>query len=213
MAIDKTRVDALMFDMDGTLWDAMDSYAEVWNRTFAEYGEEVHITGRDLLHGMGKTLDQILAMICESFGTKNYGERFLQRVDEIEDELLPRMGGTLYPDVKEGIAQLSQHYKIFLVSNCGSNGLSNFMDFTGLRQYVTDFLTYGMTKMAKSDNMLLLKERYGLQNPIYVGDTQGDCNETHRAGMKFVYCSYGFGNCADYDMKADNFKQIIDYFL
>ena len=59
MAIDKTRVDALMFDMDGTLWDAMDSYAEVWNRTFAEYGEEVHITGRDLLHGMGKTLDQI----------------------------------------------------------------------------------------------------------------------------------------------------------
>ena len=77
MAIDKTRVDALMFDMDGTLWDAMDSYAEVWNRTFAEYGEEVHITGRDLLHGMGKTLDQILAMICENFGTKNYGERFL----------------------------------------------------------------------------------------------------------------------------------------
>ena len=95
MAIDKTKVDALMFDMDGTLWNAMDSYAEVWNQAFAEYGQTVKITGDDLLDGMGKTLEQILDMICERFGATNPGEGFLQRVDDIEDVLLPRMGGVL----------------------------------------------------------------------------------------------------------------------
>lgn len=213
MAIDKTKVDALMFDMDGTLWNAMDSYAEVWNQAFAEYGQTVKITGDDLLDGMGKTLEQILDMICERFGATNPGDGFLQRVDDIEDVLLPRMGGVLYADVKEGLAKLSQRYPIFLVSNCGVNGLVNFMEYTGLRQFVTDYLTYGMTRLSKADSMLMLKHRHQLQNPVYVGDTQGDCNETHRAGMKFVFCNYGFGTCADYDMQVDCFKEIIDYFL
>ena len=36
--IDKEKVDSLIFDMDGTLWDAMKSYAEVWNVAFRELG-------------------------------------------------------------------------------------------------------------------------------------------------------------------------------
>ncbi len=28
--------DSVIFDMDGTLWDAVDSYCRVWNATIAE---------------------------------------------------------------------------------------------------------------------------------------------------------------------------------
>ena len=33
-------MDALIFDMDGTLWDAVDSYSEVWNETFRELEQQ-----------------------------------------------------------------------------------------------------------------------------------------------------------------------------
>ena len=33
-----TQFDSLIFDMDGTLWDAVDSYVAVWDATFAEFG-------------------------------------------------------------------------------------------------------------------------------------------------------------------------------
>ena len=39
MTIDH-NTDALIFDMDGTLWDAVDTYAEIWNMAFEREGIE-----------------------------------------------------------------------------------------------------------------------------------------------------------------------------
>ena len=35
------RFDAYIFDMDGTLWDAVDSYAAIWNTTIVQLGVQV----------------------------------------------------------------------------------------------------------------------------------------------------------------------------
>ncbi|WP_369124785.1 HAD family hydrolase, partial [Mucilaginibacter sp. 10I4] len=45
------KPDSLIFDMDGTLWDAVDTYAHSWNVVFAELGIDKTIT-RDVLAGM-----------------------------------------------------------------------------------------------------------------------------------------------------------------
>ena len=47
---DWVSTDALIFDMDGTLWDAVDSYCEIWNRTFRDFGVDCTV-GRDVLTG------------------------------------------------------------------------------------------------------------------------------------------------------------------
>ena len=33
-----SNVDSLIFDMDGTLWDAISSYCEIWRICFANHG-------------------------------------------------------------------------------------------------------------------------------------------------------------------------------
>ncbi len=207
------NVDSLIFDMDGTLWDAMKSYAEVWNVAFKEYGLDITVNEDVLKTGMGMNIGDIMEMLSKQYGFKISADTFIARVDEIEGELLPKIGGVLYPGVKAGLEHLSKKYRLFLLSNCGAQGLPNFMEFTGTKRYFTDYLSYGMREQSKADNLAYLCECHGLKNPVYVGDTQSDCNQAHKAGIPFVYASYGFDDCADYDMRIDSFSELEKYFL
>jgi len=61
--------------------------------------------------------------------------------------------------------------------------------------------------------MLLLKEKYHLQHPLYMGDIEADGRETHRAGLPFVYARYGFGHTDDYELAFDSFEDFTNFFL
>ena len=41
--------DAIIFDMDGTLWNALDSYARIWNVCMREFAISGQIEAADLL--------------------------------------------------------------------------------------------------------------------------------------------------------------------
>ena len=62
--IDWVATDALCFDMDGTLWDAVDSYCEIWNRCFRKVGMDRVVARQDLLACMGQNLHEILRRLC-----------------------------------------------------------------------------------------------------------------------------------------------------
>ena len=213
MIIDK-NIDSLLFDMDGTLWNATDSYAEIWNRCFADCGIDICITGNDLVSYMGKPIEIIVNGITGGRVDENFDrEAFVDALGRVEDDMMPRLGGKLYPGVYDGLKELSRHYKLFMVSNCGRNGLRNFMQFTGTTGFFTGSISYGENPVPKGENMSCLIKKYSLKGAIYVGDTQGDCDETHRAGIPFAYARYGFGMCQGYDMAFDSFADFTQYFI
>lgn len=206
--------DALIFDMDGTLWDATDSYAEVWNRCYAQHGIDLHINGSDLVPYMGKPIEVIAKGLTEGHAPAGFDySEFVDALLCAEEEMMPQLGGNLYPGVKEGLSVLAQHYHLLMMSNCGRNGLHNFMQFTGTAQLFSGSITYGENPVPKSGNICRLIERHGLRHAVYVGDTQGDCDETHRAGIPFVYASYGFGKCQGYDIAFDSFADFTKFFI
>lgn len=212
MTINKNKIDCLIFDMDGTLWNATESYAAIWNEACKLNNYDVRITGKDLLPHMGKTLDLIT--------TGLYGEdfpmdvnKFLEDVYRLESELMPKLGGILYDGVREGFEKLSKHYKLLLLSNCGVHGLQNFMEYTGLTPFVTDTITFGETQVPKSENLKIISERNNVKHPVYVGDTKGDCDETHKANLPFAYMEYGFGTCEDPELTFKSFDELTEYFL
>ena len=168
MTID-TQTDALIFDMDGTLWDAVDTYAAIWNMAFKEIGSTTRIGRSELLAYMGTRIDKILA----HFVPEPYTQAFIEAINRLEVSELPRLGGTLYPGVTEGIAALARHYKLFILSNCDERELPIFVRYAGLTSYITDILSYGDTRLQKAENMQLLSQRHNLRHPIYVGDTHG----------------------------------------
>ena len=169
MTIDH-NTDAIIFDMDGTLWDAIDTYAEIWNMAFERDGVQRHITRNDLLSLIGTPIDDIL----RHFVPADRVEGLLQTIAQLVVTELPRLGGKLYDGVQEGIARLSQHYKLFMLSNCDELELPIFVRYAGIEEYITDTLAYGNTRLRKAENMQLLARKHNLRHPVYVGDTNGD---------------------------------------
>lgn len=212
MVID-AHVDALIFDMDGTLWDATASYAEIWNRCFEESGMTCKVDSDELMQYMGQPISYIVKGITGNCLDDEKMKAFTDRLEVLEDEMMPVLGGKPFDGLKEGLAELSKFYKLFMLSNCGPDGLPNFMRFTGTEAYFTGAVSYGNRPVPKGDNMKYIISKYGLESAVYVGDTQGDCDETHRVGIPFVYVKYGFGNCHDYDISFDSFRAIVDYFV
>ena len=208
-----SNVDSLIFDMDGTLWDAISSYCEIWRICFANHGVDFPFSDDEIKAYMGTPIDGIFDDLMLRLGINLDRSAFLSEISRVEDAEMLRLGGKLYPGVVDGISLLSRHYKLFMVSNCSRYGLRNFMAFSGTTPYFTDSLTYGERSVPKSENIRELISRHALKCPIYLGDTQGDCDETHRAGIDFAYASWGFGSCSGFDMKFDTFTEFTSYFL
>lgn len=208
MIIDN-NTDALIFDMDGTLWDAIDTYAEIWNMAFEQEGVSRHITRNDLLSLIGTPIDDIM----RHFVPAEQVEHLLHTIGKLVVTELPRLGGILYEGVQEGIARLSQHYKLFMLSNCDELELPIFVRYAGIENYITDTIAYGNTGLPKAENMRILMEKHNLQHPVYVGDTAGDCREAHRANVPFVWMSYGFGTTDKAQLQFDKFADLVQHFV
>lgn len=195
--------------MDGTLWDATESYARIWNECSASRGLDfTNFTGADLMPCMGKPLADIFETLI---GSDNYDDKegYLKELAEIEDKRMPEYGGKLFDGVEIGIRKLVQYYKVMLVSNCAACGLKNFLLFTKLGDVVCDTLTYGETHLQKSENIQLIMQRNSSSRAIYVGDTQGDCDQTHKANLPFAYMKYGFGNCNNAEFSFNSFDDLV----
>ena len=209
--IDWTATDALCFDMDGTLWDAVDSYTKIWDECFRRAGVNRTVQRQELVECMGMSLQDIFHRLAGDVATLD-ADAFLADIAAVERRLMPELGGVPYPGVVDGLARLSRKYKIFLLSNCGVDGLENLMNFLGIRALVTEAVTHGATQRDKNENLAYLSAKYGLRQLVYVGDTEGDCRQTHLAGMPFVFASYGFGTCADPDMAVGSFDELVETF-
>lgn len=197
--------------MDGTLWDAVDSYCQIWDETFAQMGIVVDKVPRQvLLECMGLPIDEIFRRIVN---VEVDAKEYLRLLDENERLMMPRLGGILYPGVADGVKKLAQNYRLFMVSNCGADGLNNFLTYTGLAPYFEGTLTYGETLQPKAENIRLVVEKYALSNAVYVGDTQGDCNSAHKAGLPMIFAEYGFGHCDDAEYRVESFGKLVDIFL
>ncbi|TWR25798.1 HAD family hydrolase [Mucilaginibacter pallidiroseus] len=206
------KPDSLIFDMDGTLWDAVDTYAHSWNVVFQEMGIEKHIDRSVIAPMVGWEGKKVIETLMPEFDQQKRLDIYAT-VNDRRHLLIGDMGGILYDGVREGLPLLAQKYKVFILSNCAKGIIQQFIKWAGIEQYITDELAYGVNFMPKHHNIKLLTHKHKLTHPYYIGDTAGDGEQTRLAGIPFVFVSYGFGTTADYDLKFDDFTSLTNYFV
>ncbi len=204
----KERPDGVILDVDGTLWDSTGIVAGAWTRAVRERGHEVLVTADRLKGLFGLTMEAIAARLLPQVSREEQ-DRVMDLCCVYEQQALEEDECRIcYPGVGSTIKTLSEMLRLFIVSNCQSGYIELFLEKTGLGPYITDIECYGNTGRGKADNIRLVMERNRLRAPIYVGDTQGDCDAAAEAGVPFVYAAYGFGRVDRMDAKLETFAEL-----
>lgn len=203
-------MDAIIFDIDGTLWDSRIPVAHSWNRSIEKYtGKPSTFTPEYLGQYFGRTMDVIVSVLLPDKTPEErakYGELIFQE----ENEWLEHEPGLVYPGVEETMEQLRARWPLYVVSNCQCGYIETMLRVTGLGRFISGTLCYGDTNEGKGKNLVTLANRYGLKSPIYVGDTQGDADACAEAGMPMVYAAYGLGEVRHPWKRIDAFAELLD---
>ena len=203
--------ESLIFDIDGTLWDSRALVAEGYNIQLKKEGlSHLCVTAEDLKPLFGKVMTEIADAILHSVPES---ERYdlMERCMKTENDYLfaneCRIG---YPGVTETVAKLSEKYRLFIVSNSQQGYPELCISKLGLTPYISGHLCFGDTGTSKGKTIRTLMERHGIQNAVYIGDTQGDYEATVEAGIPFIWCTFGFGTPDGYAAKVDRFEELLE---
>lgn len=187
---------AIIFDLDGTLWDSTYRIRDIWNAVIEkETGAPSHLTREDICGIMGKTMEEIAAAIFPD-RSKPEQAALMDLCGKAENAELCKTGAILYEGLEETLRTLSADHTLFIVSNCQDGYIQAFLESHKLGKYFSDIEMYGRTGSPKGDNIRLIMERNGITDAVYVGDTAGDQKAAKLAGIPFIHAAYGFGAAA-----------------
>jgi phosphoglycolate phosphatase len=211
MTIDFKQTDALVFDMDGTLWDGVETYAQGFNDFFRKNNISRNLTRDDIKGYMGWEEDKFLEATIPEFASHDR-KKVYEEVIDFQYKRIKSEGGILYDGVAQGLAKLSLKYKLFIVSNCAEFTIDYFMRWASVQNLITNSIAHGQNHKPKHQNIRFLIEKHGLKNPVYVGDTDSDSRQSRLVPLPFVFVDYGFGTTDIYDLKFSSFIQLTEYF-
>lgn len=207
------KYDGILFDLDGTLWNATDAIRISWNMAVKNFSEskDREFTSEELEGVMGLPMNEIAKKLFPALNSDKQLE-VLEKCCEVENNYLAEHGGILYPELEETLEYLCRSYKLFIVSNGQSGYIQSFLKAHDLKKYFSDFQNWGDNKVSKGENNKLIIARNNLENAIYVGDTKGDALSAQTAGIPFVFARYGFGDVDKYDYVIDSFSELKNIF-
>lgn len=211
------KYDSVIFDLDGTLWDATSVTAATWLEVKARHPglvSAVELNAENVKKYMGLTNEELAKIY---FPKLSFDDAFALMCEscDLENAWLPVRGGVLYPSVRETFEKLvALGYRLFIVSNCQDGYIEAFLDAHAMRNRIEDWECSGRSGMNKAENIREILRRNGLKNAVYVGDTISDRNGARGAGIPFVYCLYGFGEAYgrgksdDYDAAISSLAEL-----
>ncbi|MCC5808846.1 MAG: HAD family hydrolase [Ectothiorhodospiraceae bacterium] len=204
--------DGLIFDLDGTLWDASEATALGWNAAIRNRGiGEMRVSGQDVRGVVGQPFERCIDILFPGLSPA-LRHALVPAFDQYERKEVERRGGRLYDGVQTGLKALSASYKVFIVSNCQDWYLESFLRQSQLRSCFSDVDCHGRSSRPKPEMIQNLMVRFGLSRPVYVGDTQADQSAASAAGAEFVHAAYGFGVVQDSPRAFASFPELVAWF-
>ena len=199
---------AVFFDLDGTLWDALIPNLEAWNLAMEKLGESYRFDLKTIKSFMGLTPDET-AKIAFDHTPLNEARELFKKTLKISTEYMKTHPGTMYENEIEVLKLLSKDYPLFIVSNCESGYIENYLNGCNTSSYFIDHTCVGDTGLDKWQNILYLKKKYSIENVVYVGDTNKDFIEATKANVTFIHARYGFQKDVPSSYKIDSLDELI----
>lgn len=181
-------VEAVLFDVDGTLVDSVDLHAQAWVDAFARFGKRVDFAA--VRSQIGKGGDQLMPVFLSRSELEDLGEQLeAWRTDHFMKALLPRVRP--FPQVRAlFLALRDRGIRRVLATSGKQPQLEHHVKLCDLADLVDAATNADDADRTKPHpdifEAALRKARVDAGRAIVVGDTPYDAVAAHRAGLHTV---------------------------
>lgn len=178
-------LNAIIFDMDGTLIDSNDHHAKAWQDAFDDYGVSFDFETVRMQIGKGGDLlvpDLLNAKQMIAFGEEIQDYRKKLFRDRYRESVKP------FPGIPESFEHLrNQSIRIVIATSSNEEDLSFFLDLLGIEDLIDDATSKSDVEMSKPapDVFSAALEKLGTppSRTLVVGDTPYDILAAHRSSL------------------------------
>lgn len=208
--------DAIIFDMDGTLFQTNLILEPALEATF-DFLREENLWDRETPTEqyrkiMGVPLPVVWETLCPNHSRETReksNERFQQKLIE----LIQAQKGALYPDVETTLMELSKTHSIFVASNGQIDYLEAIINTYQLNRFIQCTYSIQHVKTSnKSDLVQMVKHENLIEKGYVIGDRSSDIVAAKANGLIAVGVNFDFAQedeLIEADYVVNQFKEIL----
>lgn len=210
-------VDAVVFDLDGTLVDTAPDITSAVNRLLATHGlppQTVRFVEGFIGEGSFGLIDKLYKALGLSFGTARVSADVESYLETYKRH--PVEKATLYADALAAIPALhAAGIKLGVCTNKAQQLAQAVLDHFGLARYITAVVGGDMLSQRKPHprHLLATLEQMGVraEHTLYVGDTRIDAECAAGAQVRCLIVNWGTGPSVPVaeDARLDSFAQLV----
>ena len=182
-------IEAVIFDVDGTLIDTVDDHARAWLWAFARHGHDIPF--EDIRAQIGKGGDQLMPVFLPPEELEHIGKTLSEERDAFfKDEYLPHVRA--FPMVRELFERIKADGKrIVLASSAHEEELTRYEKVAGIDDLIEESTSSDDAEKSKPhpDIFHAALAKLGGIDPsraIVVGDTPWDAEAAGKAGLRTI---------------------------
>jgi len=181
-------IEAVVFDLDGTLVDSNDFHVEAWDLAFRHFGKQ--FPNHELRKQIGKGTDQYLPEFLTPDEIKKIGKQIDEyRSALFRKEFLPRVKP--FPKVRELFERIKRDdRRIALATSSHKDEVKTYTDIAHITDLVDCLTTSDDTDQSKPAPDVFAAALAQLNEPanaaIAVGDTRFDVEAANRIGLQTI---------------------------
>ncbi len=200
-------MNGIIFDLDGTLWEVIDSTKE---------SADVITKKHNLPEITRKTICSVFGLGKYDSARKYFPNIEINKAMELLDEIakvniqnLREKGGNIYPNIEKTLLVLKNNFNLYIVSNTAETEyIEAFLESSKLKRYFTDWIAASSLNLTKGEAIQKIIKDNNIINSVYVGDTSKDLEATLEANIPFIHVRYGFEKDLNCKYNINDFSEL-----
>ncbi|WP_370511075.1 HAD family hydrolase [Pseudobacillus badius] len=209
---------AIIFDMDGTLFQTDKILEHSLEATFGELRSKGLWTGKAPIETYRDKMGASLPEVWQALLPHHADSVRAQANDVFHERLIESIlagEGALYPHVKETFEQISQQFALYIASNGQTEYLAAIVRYYGLDRWIQR--TYSIQEINSGNKSALvgkIKQNHGITEGMVVGDRLSDIQAAKDNGFISIGCRFDFAQeqeLAQADFIIEDLSELVSY--
>lgn len=199
---------SVIFDLDGTLWEVIESTYKSANIIANKYNlKEISKDTICKVFGLNK---EETAKLYFPYMQLSESTKLIDEIAVINIENLKNNGGNVYPNVKEILNKLVEKYDLYIVSNTAEiEYIKEFFKSSDTQKYFKNYIAASSLNISKADAIKKVIDDNKIEKAVYIGDTRIDMKAAYENSLPFVQAKYGFGENLNTDYSINEIKELL----